>query len=79
MGTLNKLTSSTIRAWCAEWEIDPRDLQLLLQRYAEGDDEWELLGFMADLARERRIELFEAGKLVSLKGFLDDPRNWKKD
>jgi len=70
------LTTNYITAWCEEWEIAESDQQLLLQRYAEGDDAWELIDFMCDLARERRIELFRAGKLVSLEEFLNDPRKW---
>lgn len=71
-----KLSASNIIAWCEEWELDPADRRLLLQRYAEGEDEWELMGFMADLASEKMTAMYLDGTLLSLDDLLNTPRGW---
>jgi hypothetical protein len=74
-----KLDSNYIRSWCEEWEIDPIDYALLLERYAEGDDDSGIIDFMCDLARERRVQLSRCRQLVTLDAILKNPLNWEYD
>ena len=78
MNLSKNLTLAYIRAWCEEWDIDNADYKRFLEWYAEGDEE-NLIDFMSDVARERRIAFFKAGKQVVLGDFLKSSPNWDYD
>ena len=77
MNVPKNLTFGYIQAWCQEWNIDQSDLKLLIERYAVEDDDWALIDFMCDLAKERTCHLAQSGELVMLDEFLKAPRNWE--